>query len=342
MSNYTQEQQTKFIKDAMTLTTAIQTGEEELRRQEGERFKSKPMAPTRKVLEIPKIQPQIPEAPKTKYSYDDYLTNIIKSKFILIPIGIFIVLFLFFILIGDAAGLALFIFFAMIIVPIIFIVSFIDYSKKKKDLNQKLAQSPEYIKSVEEAKKAAEEKQQKVNEDIAKQQAEIDAKYKSDIEQYDTVIMPKYKAELAAWTTEHDKKVQAVTDKLEADRRAQSELYETSKIIPMQYRGIEALTYIYQLMATSEYDLKESIDMYDKKLQRQQEEARIRELQRANNLADEQNYHLMQQNELLNDQNELQYQQNAIAEKQRKDDRRREIEAEYHRHQIRKNLKNSK
>lgn len=76
--------------------------------------------------------------------------------------------------------------------------------------------------------------------------------------------MPQYKEELAAWTAEQNKKIQAVADKLEANRRAQSEVYETSKIIPMQYRSVEALTYIYKLMSTSEYDLKEAVAMYDK------------------------------------------------------------------------------
>ena len=80
--------------------------------------------------------------------------------------------------------------------------------------------------------------------------------------------------------------------------------------------------------------------MYDKEVQRQLEMARIAELQRSNALADEQNYHLYQQNSLLNEQNELQYQYNETAEKHRKDDLRRELETEYHRHQVRKHLNN--
>ena len=88
-------------------------------------------------------------------------------------------------------------------------------------------------------------------------------------------------------------------------------------------------------MSTSEYDIKEAIDMYNREIERQLNAMRIRERQRANDLADE-------QNELQNELNELQYQQNIIAEKQRKDDRRREIDTEYHRHQLRKNLKSNK
>ena len=110
-------------------------------------------------------------------------------------------------------------------------------------------------------------------------------------------------------------------------------IYQETKIVPSQYRTIEALNYIYEMISTSDYDIKEAVDMYDKAIQRQQEAARIEELQRANDLADQQNYHLAQQNALIDEQN-------AISERQRMDDRRRELETEYHRHQVRKQLKN--
>lgn len=125
--------------------------------------------------------------------------------------------------------------------------------KRKKEI----AESPAYVQAKAEADKIAQQKQEAIDVDLRKQ-------YEKEKAHYDTVIMPQYKEELAAWTAEQNKKIQAVADKLEANRRAQSEVYETSKIIPMQYRSVEALTYIYKLMSTSEYDLKEAVAMYDK------------------------------------------------------------------------------
>lgn len=365
MSKFTKIEQTNIVKQAMELETAIQNGQRELLRLKREKFEDAPDEPVRKVINqnVQTVAPDYSALPQVNYTFVTFLEDDIKTKptilnklfsahpfrrcliifgicsvlsSILIPIGTSTVMSFLTSIIGAIA------FFAIPVTVIYWFVKKSAYTNKKKELDAALTQEPDYIQAKAEADRIAEQKQMEIAEDLRNQQADLDCQYAKAKEQYDTVVMPKYKAELAAWTTEHDKKVQEVTDKLEADRRAQAELYETSKIIPMQYRDVEALTYIYQLMSTSEYDLKEAVDMYDKELKRQQEEARIKEMQRANNLADEQNYRLMQQNELLNDQNELQYQQNAIAEKQRKDDRRREIETEYHRHQIRKNLKNNK
>lgn len=365
MSKFTKSEQTNIVKKAMELETAIQNGSEEVFQLKREKFKVAPDEPVRKVInqDVQPVAPDYSALPQVNYTFAEFLEDDIKTKPTLLnklfsahPFRRCLIIFgicsvisgiLKLIEINDVMSFLISIieaiaFFSIPATVIYWFVKKSAYNKKKEELDAALAQEPEYIQAKAEADRIAEQKQAEIVENLRNQQAELDGQYAKEKEQYDTVVMPKYKAELEAWTTEHDKKVQAVTDKLEADRKAQSELYETSKIIPMQYRGIEALTYIYQLMSTSEYDLKEAVGMYDKELQRQQEEARIKELQRSNELADEQNYRLMQQNELLNDQNELQYQQNAIAEKQRKDDRRREIEAEYHRHQIRKNLKNSK
>ncbi len=55
MSQFTQVQETEIVHDAMNLTAAILTEEEELERLKGERFRSRPSAPQRKTL--PKPEP---------------------------------------------------------------------------------------------------------------------------------------------------------------------------------------------------------------------------------------------------------------------------------------------
>lgn len=375
MSNFTKDDQTKVVKQAMELENAILRGQRELSRLERETFKSAPDKPIKKVARrVPPVTPDYSALPKVDYTFEAFLednakANLLnklfykifsvhpfKRSFIIMGISVFLFVFI-------PTNRAFMKFMGPIIAiggnaPYVALaywqVKKSAYKKKIEELTAALPQTPEYIQAKAEADRIAQEKQAAIDEDLKNQQASFDSQYAKEKEQYDTVVLPKYQAELSAWTTEHDKKIKAVKDKLDADCRAQSELYTTTKIIPMQYRDIEALTYLYQLMSTSDYDLKEAVDMYDKNLQRQQdaerteqERRRAQAQERANALAEEQNYRLGQQNDLLNEQNRflneqnyLQYEQNEIAEKQRADDRRREIETEYHRHQIRKNLKN--
>lgn len=66
-------------------------------------------------------------------------------------------------------------------------------------------------------------------------------------------------------------------------------IYASSKIIPLQYRSINALRYIYDLMSTSDFEIKLAIDLYDRNEQRKLDSARLYEQQQANQLANEQN-----------------------------------------------------
>ena len=91
-------------------------------------------------------------------------------------------------------------------------------------------------------------------------------------------------------------------------------IYDTTRIVPLQYRTIEALQYIYDMISTSDYDVTYAINSYDTHRQRMLdaermriEEARLQEQQLANDLADE--------------QAQLMYEQNLIAERARKDAR---------------------
>lgn len=271
MSKYTQEQETEIVRDAMTLTTAIKIGEEELQKQKNEKFKPKPAAPVRKILEIPQIQPQIPPAPKTKYKYSDYLSNFFKkiSSFIKknlklsIPIGIVIALLIIF---AGVFFIAFLIFAAMITVPVLFILSLIHYNKKKNDLNQQLAQSPEYLKAVEEAKRVAREKQQKVKEEIAKQQAGIDEKYNSDLENYNNVIIPKYNQEYDAWKIAQKLKIEMLEEEVQLNKETLEALYTSTKIISNRYRHLEILRWLYDELSSSDVTIERAIDLYNEAL----------------------------------------------------------------------------
>lgn len=356
MSTFTKEEQTNIVKRAMELESAIQSQEEDLHwlRQEG--FRAAPPEPVRQTVEaVAPVVPDYSALPQIHYEFSEFLADDIKERPSLlnkffsthpfkrgaITCGISVGI-TFFLSPFSAKWPALFFFvflfgfFAVMIVPATLVYRISKqsaYKQKKEYLAMQLAQTPEYIQAKAQADNVAQQRQEEINENLRVQQANFDAQYAKEKEEYDTVILPRYHAERSAWTEEHERKIQAVSAQLDADRNELRELYESKKVIPMQYTHIDALTYIYQMMSTSDYDIKEAINMYDKEIQRQQEAMRLEEQQRANALAEEQNYHLSMQNELLEEQNE-------ISEHARKQQRNMEFIGAVQRHNTNKHLKN--
>ncbi|MCI9448923.1 MAG: hypothetical protein HFE30_01555 [Clostridiales bacterium] len=272
MNEYTQEQETEIVRDAMTLTTAIKIGEEELQKQRGEKFRPKPPAPIREILEIPKIKAQIPLPPKAKYSYSDFLKDLLKNKFVLIPTVVAILicfiwelkLFSF----VDGAGIIMFIISVVCFAPFVLIGTYFLYKLKVDTLNQRLARSPEYLKAVENAKQVAKEKQQKVNEEIPKKQAEIDARYEADLEHYNTVTVPTYNKERDTWNEKQAKKINALEEELSLNKEILESLYDTTRKISITYRELWILRWLYDDMSSSDHDIRYATDLLDKNRQR--------------------------------------------------------------------------
>ena len=142
------------------------------------------------------------------------------------------------------------------------------YFKKKKELNEQLANSPEYLKSVEQAKKVAEEKQKKINIEIEKKQAEIDAKYKSELEQYNTTTIPNYNKEKEKWNKVHDEKIKILIEDLNLNKETLTELYDTTKLISLTYRELWILRWIYDDMRSSDHDVRYATELLDRDRQR--------------------------------------------------------------------------
>lgn len=280
MSEYNQKQQTEIVRDAMTLTTAIQIEQEELSRLKGEKFKSTPTAPTREILKPTKIEPEIPDPPKTDYSYSKFLSDTLKhiKKYIIIA-GVAIIILSIIVTIinkslnsGNAVGNAFFITGLLgLIFPaagILLIASFFIYFKKKKELNEQLAHSPEYLKAVENAKKIAEEKQKNINAEVNKKQAEIDAKYKSDLEHYNTTTIPNYNKEKTNWNKIHNEKIKILEEDLNLNKETLSELYDTTRLISLTYRELWILRWIYDDMRSSDHDVRYATELLDRDRQR--------------------------------------------------------------------------
>lgn len=83
--------------------------------------------------------------------------------------------------------------------------------------------------------------------------------------------------------TEYDIEIETLGNEIQSMQKELATLYETEKPVPLQYRNRKALQYIYDIMSTSDYDLKQAIDSYDKLKARKLEEERITAIRDAAN-----------------------------------------------------------
>ena len=81
-------------------------------------------------------------------------------------------------------------------------------------------------------------------------------------------------------------------------------IYDNLNAIPVHYRKTEIIRYIYHAVSTSDYTIKEAIDLYDRNEQRKIDEARLREQQIYNQLQEEANAYADEMNDLQREANE--------------------------------------
>ena len=172
----------------------------------------------------------------------------------------------------------------------------------------------------------------KLNAEYDRQQAAADRKYQAEKAAYDSRLLPEYKAALNAWNVAQKQKISQTERDLANAQNRLNEIYRATKVVPVQYRNINALKYIYSMISTSDYNVKQAIDLYDRHKQRKLDEARLQEQRRANRIADE-------QSALLDEQNALLDQQNAIANRARQEARQAATIAMLQRHKTNKLLK---
>jgi len=156
------------------------------------------------------------------------------------------------------------------------------------------------------------------------QQAELDKKYTAEKETYDSETMPAYEAARAKWEAEKEKKLLVMREELNDDKTALKGLYDESRLVPKQFRTIEALQYIYNSISSSNFDVQQAIRSYENHLQRQ--------------LDDERNRIANEQNALLAEQNDLAAEQNEIAAKARRDANIAAVVSTYQRHKTNSKL----
>lgn len=210
------------------------------------------------------------------------------------------------------SAMAMFIPATVFIWPLIYY--FAIYRKNKEAAIEKVINSEEYKQQYAIAKAEADKLQQNYDEEYAAAKNE-----------FDTVTIPKFQQEYAEWKKEKDKRINQLNQELIKAQNDLTELYEQTRIVPVQYRSIYALQYIYNMISTSDYDVHQAIDSFDKSEQRRLDTLRLQEQRHANALATE-------HNDLLDEQN-------YIAEKARRDANMASVVSAVQRHNTNKSLK---
>lgn len=263
MSNYTQEQQTSIVHDAMKITSAIQEEKHEIEELRKERFRSKPPEPIRTVVSVTTVQPKIPPRPVSNFKYKD-----VAAKPAAIIAAIWFTLI---VITSKLNSIFLEVLLFMMFVPGIsafLVLSYKSYSKKKKQLDDELASSPEYLAEVERAVKDAARRKNELTQIAEQRQKELDRKYQSQVEYYQTVELPEYEKALRDWNQVHSLKLNVIEDDLHCNIEALQNLYDTTKLISVHYRELWILRWLYDDMRSSDHDIRYATELLDRDRQR--------------------------------------------------------------------------
>lgn len=289
------EKQTVAVKHLLDLETRAESLRETLDCARAETFDvPHPVVPVKQTAEF--IEPPIKEGSRFKWWS------------VLVPIAVSFVLN---ILVHNAFTSFLS-FLAFPVWPLVYYFA-IYRSRKEKNI-EKIRNSEEYRKQYGAAKAETDEKQKK-----------FDSEYAAAKETYDTVTVPQYRAEYEMWEKSRNDRIASAESELSEVSAELAGVYEETRLVPVQYRTIYALQYVYDMMSTSDCDIHRAIDSFDKSEQRRLDEMRLHEQQQANSLAEE-------QNDLLD-------RQNNIAAKVRRDANIAAIVGTVQRHNTNKTLK---
>jgi len=186
------------------------------------------------------------------------------------------------------------------------IYSIVNKSKQKKKDIEIQRNSQEYIEKCKEI--------DKINVD---NQSKLDAEYNQVLVKYNEEA-EKYNNKWSIVRNEIEKDINKISDEL-------TELYDSSKLIPKQYRDARILQEIYEIMDSANYSVKEAIETFDRNRQLELDAARLAAQHQANEVA-------MEQNDLLAERN-------SIAERARHEANIANIVGTIQRHNTNRTLK---
>jgi len=258
MSKFTQNEETEIVKSARDITATIEYEEREVKRLKSESFSEPPEPPVRKILEkAKKVEPEYPEKPKTTYKYSEYFKEKVMKYSLPARIlrGIVLVLL-------ALSGIG------YLIILVLFGFSYKNYIQKKKEMNNQLANSKEYLQAVENAEKTAQKKQKELEEKIRLEQEKMDKEYATQKQQYESVILPQYNDALNLWNANQERKIAIIEEEIRLNKEALDELYANTKIVSLTYRALWILSWLYNDMSTSDHDIRYATELLDRDRQR--------------------------------------------------------------------------
>ncbi len=282
------ESQVSVVKNALDAETKVEKIGSELHHLQTSSFKEEPIEP--KYEKVARTYPEVKSTLK-------YWPIILWSYG-----GLAVFLILMWIILKEYAAI-----FGLLIcaLPIVLIVYYFKVFKKKKEAQiEQIKQSEDYLKQVRELDKKYDEEDNNTY-----------LKYVQEKKHYDEVLLPNYQREKAEWEENRNRNIAEIKQQLESTKKELNELYATSKLIPGQYHTIPALTYLYDLMSTSQFDIKEAIEKYDKDEARKWDQQHKLELEKA-----------------ANEQAEAAWQTAESTERARRDQNRANLVGMYQRH----------
>lgn len=294
---FTQEEEVKIIRKAISLTAAIQTEEEAVDALKHAVFDTfpkyedvfptkAPKKPVKKHVDTPaKVQPTLPPPPKPDLSFGAYL-DLKKELVLAILLGcalvVFPVLSIFFdIEFATFAGVACLIGF------FVALSKFRKHYKKRLDeLEEEARSNPEYRKAVAEAKSEAAQRQAELNDEARRKQIEADNEYQAQLKHYNEIVLPEYEhavvlqkeeykemqreysADKEQWKEDREKALAELNSDIAANEAALEDLYQTSKLVSLHYRELWILQWLYDDMRTSDHDIRYATELLDRDRQR--------------------------------------------------------------------------
>ena len=110
-----------------------------------------------------------------------------------------------------------------------------------------------------------------------KMQYDADMNYNNQLYKYEQEVLPQFQ-----------ERFKICEEELKVASESLAKLYEETKVVPSQYRTIDALQYIYDMVTTSDFDIRYAIEDYNRFVLRRLSEAQLHELQVTTQLAHEQ------------------------------------------------------
>ena len=158
----------------------------------------------------------------------------------------------------------------------IFVYTFLIYMKARRKNIETIRSSPEYAAQCN-----------AIEEQFQQQKYAAEFEYAQAKQIYDTQTLPAFEQKRSAAIAELEAKKKAALSELSTVEQELEALYDACGLIPIQYRNIPALSFIYNTIHSSRVDITTAFHLYEQKKQQEIEEEKLRQYQRELDLREQ-------------------------------------------------------